>query len=99
MKKIDHLACVTCSKTYGVDDVDYRVRRNAAMALRAAGRVTDETVPALGRMLEDENRYNRFYAANALRDLVPVAEEAGRVLLDYLSTSRWCPLTSADDPY
>ena len=83
----------------GVDDVDYRVRRNAAMALRAAGRVTGETVPALGRMLEDENRYNRFYAANALRDLVPVAEEAGRVLLDYLSTSRWCPLTSADDPY
>ena len=23
MKKIDHLACVTCAKTYGVDDVDY----------------------------------------------------------------------------
>lgn len=85
--------------TRGMDDADYRVRRNAAMALRAAGRVTHDTVGALGRMLEDENRYNRFYAANALRDLAPVAEDAQRLLFDFLFTSRWCPLTDASNPY
>lgn len=85
--------------TRSVDDEDYRVRRNAAIALKAARRVTQDTVPALGRMLEDDNRYNRFYAANALRNLAPVAEQAEQVLLDHLFTSRWCPLTNADDRY
>ncbi len=85
--------------TRGIDDGDYRVRRNAALAVRSAGQVTDGTVAALERMLRDDNRYNRFYAANALRHLAPVASEAGTALLDHLFTSRWCPLTNAEDRY
>ncbi|MDA0337118.1 MAG: HEAT repeat domain-containing protein, partial [bacterium] len=82
-----------------IDDEDYRVRRNAAIALHGVQRVTDATVPALGRMLHDDNRYNRFYAAEALRNVIHVAPEAGPVLLDYLFTSRWCPLTDSADRY
>jgi hypothetical protein len=82
-----------------IDDEDYRVRRNAAIALRGTSRVTDHTVGALARMLNDDNRYNRFYAAEALRNVAPVAPEAQQVLLDYLFTSRWCPLTDSEDRY
>lgn len=82
-----------------IDDEDYRVRRNAALGLRGAGRVTDGSVAALGRMLQDENRYNRFYATDALRQLQPVAPEAGPVLLDYLFTARWCPETDSTNRY
>lgn len=85
--------------TQRIDDEDYRVRRNAALALRGAGRVTDGSVSALERMLKDDNRYNRFYAADALRQLLPVAPEAGPALMDYLFTSRWCPLTDSTDRY
>ena len=85
--------------TAGIDDEDYRVRRNAAIALRGTQRVTEGTVPALARMLDDDNRYNRFYAAEALRNVAPIAAQAQQVLLDYLFTSRWCPLTHEQDKY
>jgi HEAT repeat protein len=85
--------------TAGVDDEDYRVRRNAALALRCATGVTDDTLPALGRMLNDENRYNRFYAVDALRNLASVADGAQQMLLDHLFTSRWCPLTNKEDRF
>lgn len=82
-----------------IDDEDYRVRRNAALAVRAAGRDVDETVPALQRMLQDENRYNRFYAVEALRSLAPSSAAAEKAVFDHLITSRWCPLTNAEDLY
>jgi hypothetical protein len=48
-------------------------------------------------MLDDENRYNRFYAGLTLRRLDdPQAQE---MLLDALFTARWCPMTTREDLY
>ena len=80
-------------------DEDYRVRRNAAIALRHAAAPAAETVPGLVEMLGDENRYNRFYAADGLRRLASVSPEAEAGLMDHLFTSHWCPLTTPDNPY
>ena len=56
---------------------DYRVRRNAALTLAKLGQPADEAIPALVEMLEEENRYNRFYAANALRQIDTPAARGG----------------------
>ena len=72
---------------------------NAAIALRHAAAPAAETVPALVEMLGDENRYNRFYAADGLRRLAPASPEAEAGLMDHLFTSRWCPLTTPESLY
>jgi hypothetical protein len=69
------------------------------MALRHAPEPGPETVTALAQMLEDENRYNRFYAVDGLRRLAPASPEAETLLMDHLITSRWCPLTNTDSRY
>ena len=52
---------------------------------------------ALGKVLADEDRYNRFHAGNALRRIDhPNTREA---LLDSLFTARWCPVTTAENMY
>ena len=47
--------------------------------------------------LDDEDRYNRFYAALALRriDTNPAKE----ALFDALFTARWCPITTVNNLY
>ena len=80
-----------------VRDEDYRVRRNAALTLAKLGQPADEAIPALVEMLEEENRYNRFYAANALRRIdTPAAREA---LMNALFTARWCAITTTENRY
>ena len=80
-----------------VKDPDYRVRRNAALVLCNVGEGGDPAVDNLIDILHDENRYNRFYAALALRRIgTPRARNA---LLDALFTARWCAVTTADDLY
>ena len=85
----------SCSSTTSllveaVRDEDYRVRRNAALTLAKLGQPADEAIPGLVEMLEDENRYNRFYAANGLRRIdTPAARDA---LMSALFTARWCSL-------
>ena len=80
-----------------LQDEDEHVREHAAEALGFLTRGTDRAVDALGRALHDSARYARGAAAEALRYIgtAPAAER----LLDYLAVSRWCPITTKDDPY
>ena len=78
-------------------DPDYRVRRNAAISLAKSGSQASTAIPMLKTTLNDEDRYNRFYAALALRRIN--TNPAKEALLDDLFTSRWCPITTADNLY
>jgi HEAT repeat protein len=72
-------------------------RRNAALALARIGPSAHEAVPALKDALWDDDRYVRGKAVEALNRIgTPDAHEP---LIDYLMTSRWCDLTTADSLY
>ena len=73
------------------------VRLNAVMALAKIGQSTDGIVPVLAGRLSDENRYVRYYAAAVLQQIG--TPEAQNALWDDLLTSRWCPITTAENPY
>ncbi len=78
-------------------DSEMLVRLNAVMALAKIGQSTDGIVPTLAGRLSDEDRYVRFYAAAVLRQIG--TPEAQNALWDDLLTSRWCPITTAENPY
>ena len=83
--------------TRALGDEDYRVRRNAALTLAKFGESGEIAVEALGTMLEDENRYNRFYAAYLLKQIgTPAARD---ILFHTLFNSRWCPITTKENMY
>ena len=78
-------------------DSEMLVRLNAVMALAKIGQSADGIVPTLAGRLSDEDRYVRYYAAAVLRQIgTPEAQDA---LWDDLLTSRWCPITTAENPY
>ncbi|MEE2754677.1 MAG: phytanoyl-CoA dioxygenase, partial [Candidatus Latescibacterota bacterium] len=59
------------------------------------GSLAAGAVSQVASVLDDENRYNRFYATLALRRIgTPEAQDR---LIDALIVSRWCPITSKDD--
>jgi HEAT repeat protein len=78
-------------------DSEMLVRLNAVMALAKIGQSADGIVPALAGRLSDEDRYVRYYAAAVLRQIG--TPEAQNALWDDLLTSRWCPITTAENPY
>ena len=78
-------------------DLEMLVRLNAVMALAKIGQSADGIVPTLAGRLSDEDRYVRFYAATVLRQIG--TPEAQNALWDDLLTSRWCPITTAENPY
>ena len=83
--------------TDGLSDNHFAVRDNAARALAKLGTLAEPAIPALVRQLEDEDRYVRFHAALALKQIqTPAAQNA---LFDYLFTSRWCALTTNETPF
>ena len=83
--------------TNGLRDDSYSVRDNAARSLAKLGRAAEPAIPALVAQLEDENRYVRFHAAMALKQIkTPEAQEA---LFNHLFASRWCALTTNETPY
>ena len=83
--------------TQALGDEDYRVRRNAALTLAKFGESGEIAVEALAPMLEDENRYNRFYAAYLLKQIgTPAARD---ILFHTLFNSRWCPITTKENMY
>ena len=78
-------------------DSEMLVRLNAVMALAKIGQSAGGIVPTLAGRLSDEDRYVRFYAAAVLRQIgTPDAQNA---LWDDLLTSRWCAITTAENPY
>ena len=81
----------------GLSDAYLPVRDNAARALAKFGVLAEPAMPALVAQLEDEDRYVRFHAALALKQIqTPEAQDA---LFNHLFTSRWCALTTRGTPY
>ena len=73
------------------------VRRNAVFALARIGSDAADAVEGLENMLFDANRYIRGDAVHALYRIG--TSEARSVLLRYLQTTRWCPLTSQESTF
>ena len=83
--------------TTGLRDDFYWVRDNAARALAKLGALAEPAIPTLVERLEDENRYVRFHAALALKQInTRAAQDA---LFSHLFASRWCALTTHARPY
>ena len=81
----------------GLTDDHFPVRDNAARALAKLGTLAEPAMSALVAQLEDEDRYVRFHAALALKEIkTPEAQEA---LFNHLFASRWCALTTNNTPY
>ena len=78
-------------------DSEMLVRLNAVMGLAKIGQSADGIVPVLAERLSDEDRYVRYYTAAVLRQIGTA--EAQNALWDDLLTSRWCPITTAENPY
>ena len=80
-----------------LSDAYLPVRDNAARALAKLGALAEPAMPALIEQLEDEDRYVRFHAALALKQIN--TSEARDALFNHLFTSRWCALTTRGTPY
>ena len=78
-------------------DPEMLVRLNTVMALAKIGQSADGIVPALAGRLSDEDRYVRYYAAAVLRQIG--TPEAQNALWNDLLISRWCSITTAENPY
>ena len=83
--------------TNGLSDAYFPVRDNAARALAKLGALAEPAIPALVAQLEDEDRYVRFHAAVALKQIQ--TQEAQDALFNHLFTSRWCALTTRGTPF
>lgn len=78
-------------------DEDGQVRYNAAYALACFGTDAAEAVPALAQALHDDNRYASGHAISALRRIR--TPEAIDTLLQWMETTRWCPVTTKDSTF
>ena len=83
--------------TTALSDDYLPVRDNAARALAKLGTLAEPAIPTLIAQLEDEDRYVRFHAALALKQIN--TSEAQDALFNHLFTSRWCALTTRGTPY
>lgn len=75
-----------------LQDSDTQVRFMAGLSLTRLGALANAAVPHLEIALQDENRYVRAHAAEALRYIG--TESANKALLNFLFNSRWCPTTT-----
>ena len=75
-------------------DADGQARFDAALALARIGPAAAAAIPALQAALQDENRYVRANAVDALNRIG--TPDAQRILIDYLLGARWCPTTTPD---
>ena len=80
-----------------LEDPHDGARRSAVFALARIGQNATEAVEGLQNVLFDENRYIRGDAVHALYRIGTPAAKA--VLLHYLETTRWCPLTSKESTF
>ena len=81
----------------GLSDDHFPVRDNAARSLAKLGTLAEPAMPSLVAQLEDEDRYVRFHAALALKEIK--TPEAQNALFNHLFASRWCALTTNSAPY
>lgn len=78
--------------TKALHDSDAQVRFTAGLSLAKWGDRAEGAVPGLVGALEDDNRYVRAHAAEALYYIGTA--RAKDALLDFLRASRWCPTTT-----
>lgn len=78
--------------TRALQDADAQVRFTAGLALSKWGVRAEGAVPALVASLDDDNRYVRAHAAEALFYIGTT--RAKDALLDFLRPARWCPTTT-----
>lgn len=81
----------------GLDDEYYWVRYNATRSLAILGPLSEPALPKLITQMEDENRYVRFNAALALKQINTT--ESREILINHLFSTRWCALTTRDTPF
>ena len=81
-----------------LDDGNELVRRNALITLSKLVHTKDEMIPMLvEKITNDNDRYVRFYAMMALRQIK--SKKAEEALFHVLLSSRWCALTTAETPF
>jgi len=73
------------------------IKRNAVFALGRIGKNAADAVEGLENLLLDENRYIRGDAFHVLYRIG--TPEAKSVLIRYLHTSRWCPITNRESTF
>ena len=78
-------------------DENEGIRRNAVFALARIGKDAPGAVEGLQSVLFDTNRYVRGDAVHALYRIGTPAAKS--VLLRYLETTRWCPVTSKESTF
>jgi len=78
-------------------DPDEWVRRNASVSLIRLGPNAVGATSALCEALEDNNRYVRAHAMSALLRIG--TPEATQRALDFLTVSRWCPMTTRESTF
>ncbi|GMA61097.1 HEAT repeat domain-containing protein [Alicyclobacillus fastidiosus] len=78
-------------------DEDVQVRFMAGLALTHLGCAGAEAVPHLEEVLDDDNRYVRGHALEALRYIG--TDEAKDVLIKILMNSRWCSTTTPSSTF
>jgi HEAT repeat protein len=69
----------------------------SGLALCRLGAFAQAAIPQLEVALEDENRYVRAHAAEALHYIG--TDKAKDVLIKFLLNSRWCPTTTAANAF
>jgi HEAT repeat protein len=79
--------------TKALHDSDSQVRFTAGLSLAKWGARAEGAVTGLVGALEDDNRYVRAHAAEALFYIGTA--RAKDALLDFLRASRWCPTTTS----
>ncbi|NHN33601.1 HEAT repeat domain-containing protein [Paenibacillus agricola] len=85
-------ALIRCLK-----DGDVQVRFIAGLSLCRMGAIAEAAVPALEEALDDDNRYVRGHAAEALHYIG--TDSAKNVLIEFLLNSRWCPTTTPQSTF
>ena len=80
-----------------LEDPNGGVKRSAVFALARIGEHAADAVDGLENLLFDENRYIRGDSVFALYRIgTPAAKD---VLVRYLQTTRWCPITNRDSTF
>ena len=85
--RVDALGRLLC-------DADEQTRFNSALAFARMGPAAAAATPTLQASLQDENRYVRANAVDALNRIG--TPEAHHILIDYLLGTRWCYTTTPD---
>ena len=90
-------ACAVEELTKALADDNEGIRRTAVFAISRIGEHAAEAVEGLENLLFDDNRYIRGNAVHALHRIG--TSDAKDVLLRYLQTTRWCPITNRDSTF